>query len=284
MEHERNVFLLGLCLNGRIVLIFFFPLKTTHLIVSRTHCSLSAVSDSQTLPLLLFATNILVLPPPALPACPPSWLSTCLPDNHEQLLLATAATMGKRKPSDTEGQQVRAKSTKKSKVTTSYGMCGSAISLSSAMLYIGTLNGQGWLAGGCLTLVGCCNESSPTKVSCHQDTQRRASRPRTRSPSSLLTTYHQLTHFVFTALSFSQPRLFFFLFPTPANATLPPTSNADAISTMPAPSAAQQKAYVSEMVQVTNADAKTAAKLLAKSNWNTSVAINAYVDTLPPGG
>lgn len=52
---------------------------------------------------------------------------------------------------------------------------------------------------------------------------------------------------------------------------------------MPAPSAAQQKAYVSEVVQVTNADAKTAAKLLAKSNWNTSVAINAYVDTLPGG-
>jgi hypothetical protein len=52
---------------------------------------------------------------------------------------------------------------------------------------------------------------------------------------------------------------------------------------MPAPSAAQQKAYVSEVVQVTNADSKTAAKLLAKSNWNTSVAINAYVDTLPGG-
>jgi hypothetical protein len=53
---------------------------------------------------------------------------------------------------------------------------------------------------------------------------------------------------------------------------------------MPAPSAAQQKAYVSEVVQVTNADAKTAAKLLAKSNWNTAVAINTYVDTLLPGG
>jgi len=53
---------------------------------------------------------------------------------------------------------------------------------------------------------------------------------------------------------------------------------------MPAPSAAQQKAYVSEVVQVTNADAKTAAKLLAKSNWNTAVAINTYVDTLTPGG
>jgi hypothetical protein len=49
---------------------------------------------------------------------------------------------------------------------------------------------------------------------------------------------------------------------------------------MPAPSAAQQKAYVSEVVQVTQADSKTAAKLLAKSNWNTSVAINAYVDIL----
>jgi hypothetical protein len=45
----------------------------------------------------------------------------------------------------------------------------------------------------------------------------------------------------------------------------------------PAPSAAQ---YVSEVVQVTQADSKTAAKLLAKSNWNTSVAINAYVNTL----
>jgi hypothetical protein len=31
---------------------------------------------------------------------------------------------------------------------------------------------------------------------------------------------------------------------------------------------------------VTQADSKTAAKLLAKSNWNTSVAINAYVNTL----
>jgi len=49
---------------------------------------------------------------------------------------------------------------------------------------------------------------------------------------------------------------------------------------MPAPSAAQQKAYVTEVVQVTQADSKTAAKLLAKSNWNTSVAINAYVDIL----
>jgi hypothetical protein len=49
---------------------------------------------------------------------------------------------------------------------------------------------------------------------------------------------------------------------------------------MPAPSAAQQKQYVSEVVQVTQADSKTAAKLLAKSNWNTSVAINAYVNTL----
>jgi hypothetical protein len=48
----------------------------------------------------------------------------------------------------------------------------------------------------------------------------------------------------------------------------------------PAPSAAQQKQYVSEVVQVTQADSKTAAKLLAKSNWNTSVAINAYVNTL----
>lgn len=53
---------------------------------------------------------------------------------------------------------------------------------------------------------------------------------------------------------------------------------------MPAPSAAQQRVYVSEVVQVTNADAKTAAKLLAKSNWNTAVAINTYVDTLPFGG
>lgn len=44
---------------------------------------------------------------------------------------------------------------------------------------------------------------------------------------------------------------------------------------MPAPSAAQQKQYVSEVVQVTQADSKTAAKLLAKSNWNTSLAINA---------
>jgi hypothetical protein len=49
---------------------------------------------------------------------------------------------------------------------------------------------------------------------------------------------------------------------------------------MPAPSAAQQKQYVSEVVQVTQADSKTAAKLLAKSNWNTSVAINACVNTL----
>jgi hypothetical protein len=52
---------------------------------------------------------------------------------------------------------------------------------------------------------------------------------------------------------------------------------------MPAPSAAQQKQYVSEVVQVTQADSKTAAKLLAKSNWNTSVAINAYVYTRLPG-
>jgi hypothetical protein len=52
--------------------------------------------------------------------------------------------------------------------------------------------------------------------------------------------------------------------------------------TMPAPSAAQQKQYVSEVIQVTQTDSKTAAKLLAKSNWNTSAAINAYVDTLRP--
>jgi hypothetical protein len=63
----------------------------------------------------------------------------------------------------------------------------------------------------------------------------------------------------------------------------PRTYTANAVFTMPAPSAAQQKAYVSEVVQVTNADAKTAAKLLAKSNWNTAVAINAYVATLPGG-
>jgi len=46
---------------------------------------------------------------------------------------------------------------------------------------------------------------------------------------------------------------------------------------MPAPSTAQQKALVSEVVQVTQADSKTAAKLLAKSQWNSSAAINAYV-------
>jgi hypothetical protein len=49
---------------------------------------------------------------------------------------------------------------------------------------------------------------------------------------------------------------------------------------MPAPSAAQQKAQVNEIANVLQVDSKTAAKLLAKSGWSTSVAINGYVHTL----
>jgi hypothetical protein len=85
-----------------------------------------------------------------------------------------------------------------------------------------------------------------------------------------------------TATRTSPPRILFPSFPgtTQDRKRNPPTCLANAIFTMPAPSAAQQKAYVLEVVQVTQADSKTAAKLLAKSNWNTSVAINAYVDVL----
>lgn len=51
-----------------------------------------------------------------------------------------------------------------------------------------------------------------------------------------------------------------------------------------APSSTQQKALINEVAQVTQADSKTAAKLLAKHAWNSSAAINAYVPSLslPP--
>jgi hypothetical protein len=49
---------------------------------------------------------------------------------------------------------------------------------------------------------------------------------------------------------------------------------------MPAPSASQQKAQANEVANVLQIDSKTAAKLLAKSGWSTSVAINGYVHTL----
>jgi hypothetical protein len=48
---------------------------------------------------------------------------------------------------------------------------------------------------------------------------------------------------------------------------------------MPAPSASQQKAQANEVANVLQIDSKTAAKLLAKSGWSTSVAINGYVQT-----
>jgi hypothetical protein len=53
----------------------------------------------------------------------PARLSIYLPCHYEQLHLATAATMGKRKPSDAEVEEVQAKNTKKSKVSINIGMC-----------------------------------------------------------------------------------------------------------------------------------------------------------------
>ncbi|KAM0722559.1 hypothetical protein Q7P37_002000 [Cladosporium fusiforme] len=45
---------------------------------------------------------------------------------------------------------------------------------------------------------------------------------------------------------------------------------------MPAALTSQQKAMIAEFVQVTQADPKTAAKLLQKHGWNTSAAINSH--------
>jgi hypothetical protein len=57
-------------------------------------------------------------------------------------------------------------------------------------------------------------------------------------------------------------------------------SSANIHFAMPAPSASQQKAQANEVANVLQIDSKTAAKLLAKSGWSTSVAINSYVHTL----
>lgn len=203
--------------------------------------------------------------------------------------------MSKRKASEPEVREVHSKSSKKSRTTMNMGMCVRAFSiLSSAMLHIERMEKAGWLAGWLMPdLVGwpfgrqaVFHLQDPTKLSCHRNTQRRASRPRTLNPLSLLALdhpYYQFTPFIPHYLLLL-PDGFYSRSPPRQTQILSRTPKANATSTMPAPSAAQQKAYVSEVVQVTNADSKTAAKLLAKSNWNTSVAINAYVDTLLPGG
>ena len=120
----------------------------------------------------------LLLPP--LPACLLAWLSIYLPCRHEQLHVTTTATMGKRKPSDAGVEEVPAKTTKKSRVTMHAGMfLDPFFSFYRSQGFIEWRRLAGWQGWLMPDLVGCSESSTPdpTKLSCHRNTQRRASRP-----------------------------------------------------------------------------------------------------------
>jgi hypothetical protein len=78
---------------------------------------------------------------PCLPAC----LALDLSCHYQQLHLTTAATMGKRKPSDAEVEGVQAKNTKKSKITMNIGMFLISFTCYSRCFALNREGWQGWL-------------------------------------------------------------------------------------------------------------------------------------------
>jgi len=127
--------------------------------------------------------------------------------------------MPKRKPSEIEVEEVQAKGAKKSKSTMNIGMFLFSFTFYLRLLHApGTLIGEGWLAAGGLmpdlvgvqAAAGSLPPPDPTKLSCHRNTTRRATRPQTLNPSSLLATNYRLTSFklryLFLCLDFFLPR------------------------------------------------------------------------------
>lgn len=107
--------------------------------------------------------------------------------------------------------------------------------------------------------------------------------------STTLTTYlHSSLHYTRPTIAYTTPSILSLASSSSSSYFPPPIASERANKqpsnhrltftfVMPAPSAAQQKALVNEVVSVLQVDSKTAAKLLAKSGWNTSNAVNGYV-------